>query len=106
MPTVPGAQLSAPSLPKIPNEYLLMAAATMHEQGRLVDPNQAPPFLKELKAGDWGNPAQLYQGYLKDGQSPEEARKNVIKSLGAKTGSHEGMEEEDIEADTSNNVGS
>lgn len=53
MPTVPGKPgqvIPFPAQQKIDPTYLLMAAATMHEQGRLFEPTPPPePKVPDVK---------------------------------------------------------
>lgn len=83
MPTIPKSQVPA-AIPSeaapIPTSTLLMAAAQMHEMGRLVQPQQQP-FLKRLDPGEHGTPAELYNEYKQQGATKEEARQGVINSL-------------------------
>ncbi len=43
MPTVPGGEVQAPPAEKVDPTYLMIAAAQMHEQGRLLAPKVPLP---------------------------------------------------------------
>lgn len=82
MPIVPGQRgqvTSIPSVPRVDPTYLAMAAATMHEQGRLFEP---PPLYGKLKEGQFAYPAQITNVHrTQSGLSKEDAAKETLKSM-------------------------
>lgn len=81
MPTVPGQPsqvIPFPAQQKIDPTYLLMAAATMHEQGRLFEPNQENVMLRDMQPGQLGTPAEANNYLRQHGESKEEAAEDTI----------------------------
>lgn len=91
---VPKDNTFTPASPPVSGSLFLMAAAQMHADGYfqpkmplgLQPPNSEDqdklPMLKDLKAGEWGHPAELFEAYKKNGLSDEKAREHVRKSIG------------------------
>lgn len=68
VPMQPQAEMPSPTL-------FAMAAAMMHAEGRF------DPILKGTAVGEFGNPAELLQGYKDRGASREDARRGVMDSM-------------------------